>query len=415
MLALPLALVAHSALAFGPPRNGDALLPEDLPLRVEIDVESCPLPEGACLAAAEEAARHWAAVPCIDLEAEVLPGGPATLGDGLSQIGFAPLPPGVPFELRRQGDEIDLIYAAGLPVSAHEAVLAGECENAFDLLALHTLALASLFRLQPPSAFSPARVQDWWALRPCDGTRALVVPPLSPGVLDFPVGLEVACDPSYGGLVLGRAPFDVRCEARGLLVSDPLFDGYDDLDWDLDDGTTSTGFDVAHTFEQGGVVQVSAVGVVDGERCDPLRGGARTSITVCPPLVAGITVDPLDERGVRLRNDASLGPAGCGVQASWTVYEGPDSSGPVAYESEAWEPLLLGPRAGVYTAWVVLEADDGTTSEATRTFEVQRECGCRTSSGSGGLAGAALLMAWLATRSSRRRPRQPRHRQLRPR
>lgn len=383
--------MSFTAAAFQPP-TGDGWPPESLPLQIEVPTSTCSLGT-ACFEAAQDAAEHWSAVPCLGLSAEVVSTDePGKVGDGVNQLNFAdperyvadfnfsnPTIPELLFVVDG-GDEVDFHTLDGLPFATHDDVLAGECYEQIDLLAFSTVAIGRMLRLAPTTYNGTPRVFDFWSLRACDPDRA-VIDGIAGRVFEFSPGIELDCEP-FGlteGFAIERVPVDLSCEVVPAVGQDSLFMPYEDLEWDWGDGTITRGLSGQHTYTEGGVHQIVVTGFLDGDRCDLLRGSATAALTLCPLVEADLTFDEPRGRTIHVRNLAETGPPGCDVDAAWEIYEGSSADGPVIYETNAWSPFLTLPAPGMYTAQVTLTALDGVTLVEEITFEVGSDCGCATS------------------------------------
>ena len=377
-----IALLA-AAHAFRPPEV--AWSPDHLPLRIEVPDPTCPLEPGDCLAAAQLAAEHWAAIPCIRADAEVVAG--SEIGgpdDRVNQLwysdpfGTLSQPPYYSYTLFTEREEVDFLSANWLRLITREDLVEGPCDYNLDLMQWSTLALGKMFLLEDPTFYGPAVPFDFWLqLEWCDTLKANLEPPAPAGVFDFPSGIEVECGPidHRYGIVLGRAPFDVTCTAT-LSAQDGFFEPYDDIVWDFGDGHTARGTEVTHTYLEDGLHQIVASGEVGGADCGPVRGVGVDSATVCPLLQPRLTTDEPRGLTIHVRNHLPLGASGCEVEASWTVFEGPDTTGAQIFETTAWSPFLELPSGGTYTAQVTLSTPEGDTGEGSITFDVRRELQC---------------------------------------
>ena len=344
----------------------------------------------------------------MDVSIEVVPQSvPPSPGDGINQLVFGdPLSivDVTQFVYYDDNAEVDFYAARGRPFATHEAILAGDCDEAHNLLAWTTHAIGVILKLRLPYRPDPDEYTLFWDLeQTCDAHNGILEPPITPGVLDFESGLSVDCKSA----IIGRAPYEVTCEADpARFKPDPFWSGFDSVEWDFGDGdsfATPVGEDFTYTFEdQSGAVEILASGRSGDESCAPLRGYGNYILTVCPKLDAVLEVEHA-KTGTSINNVADPGPAGCSTTSSWVVYEGEREGGEVVARSTAVSPQLdLSP--GTYTAVVEVMDADGRTDEpvtSSITFTVPG-CGCQTAPSSAGFAWTIglLLLGWRRSRRS---------------
>lgn len=413
---LVLAALLASGPAFAWSHTGRALVAEDRPLQVSVEVDPV-VPNLTSEQVVEELqaiVAAWDAASCgigVEFVGEVDYADPTDVPDGQLHLTFAPLGDDTyiysrlgqapSFEVAFERDDRTYLRAepgawvinADVPMAGQAAIDDGTCFFQYSVQMIVGILIGNQLGLGS-STDSAALMGPVTPV--CEVKRPTADDAAGLDALYGPWASFVCVNPDAAepldGEVVGVVPFEMDCT---VVADDQTV--VQEASWSFGDGGQGTGTEVVHGYDRSDNYSMVVDIVGEHATCGPFERKAQrfNYVRACTDPHPDFRFERELGLSFRLVNLSDLGTYGCVNEVEWSVF---DEDGDRVFQSTAWEPIVELPEDGVFRGVMeligpggvtVVEAEVDTQAGSRRTFSMGS--GCHTSGAPAGLVGLGLV------------------------